>query len=287
VSPTGLEIEEGAKFLDWNDDGRLDLLLHDPYEGPQLYENVGSRTSPVFRLRTVRPDGLGPEFAERHTSVSGTTYNALAYCASYGLNIYDLDNDGFEDVMIAGSVAPVSPGCDYPNAVFRNTGLGFEIASAGGISGWQAGGVFAFGDINRDGRIDVLYVGPFPYYFVNATDTSARGSFVVDVRGADGRENQHGRVLRVALPKPGCSGFSGPGCTLTRVVDGGSGYHSQNQYPILVGTPYEGAHEIEILFPAPANPATTVAVRATASPGQRLRILAPSLRYPTGRVIYE
>jgi hypothetical protein len=283
-SPFGLLVDEGAKFLDWDNDGKLDLLLQNPNSGPQLYRNVGTRSKPRFELLGVRVDGLGPQFAEKISTPSGSSYAALRYCASYGLNVYDLDNDGLEDVIVAGSVAPQSPGCDYPNVVFRNTGTGFESIGGGDISGWQAGGVFAFGDIDRDGKIDLMYVGPYPYYFTNATSSPSAASFTVDVRGANGEQNQHGRVIRVLLPKPGCALADVPGCTLTRAVDGGSGYHSQNQYPVLVGTPYAGKHDIEVLFPNPAGSATTVSVKASASPGQYVQIFAPSMGFPSGRV---
>ncbi len=252
-SPTGLLVEEGAKFLDWNNDGKLDLILHDAYNGPQLYENVGSRSAPRFQRIAVRADGLGPQFARKVSSGSSTTYSPLSYCASYGMNAYDLDNDGLEDVVAAGSVTSQSPGCDYPSVVFRNTGVGFESVSAGGISGWQAGGVMAFGDINRDGRIDAMYVGPFPYYFVNRTGGGVNSAFTVDVLGANGEENQHGRVVRVSLPNPGCTTAAQAGCILTRVVDGGSGYHSQNQYPLLIGTPYATTHHVAVTFARPAT----------------------------------
>jgi len=283
-SSSGRLVEEGAKFLDWDDDGKLDLLLH-ASEGPQLYHNIGTRSNPRFALLATRPDGTGPEFGRKIANLSGTTYASLSYCASYGINIHDLDNDGYEDVVVAGSAGPTFPGCDYPNVVFRNTGAGFESVTAGDISGWHAGGVSAFGDIDRDGRIDMMFVGPFPYYFLNATNHGTARSFTVDVRGPNGQENAHGRVVRVSMPQPQCTPSDRAGCTLTRVVDSGSGYHTQNQYPILIGTPYTGAHAIEVIFPAFGNPSATVTVAANASPGQYVQILAPSQQNPNGRIV--
>jgi len=287
-SADGLLIDEGAKFLDWDNDGKLDLVLHDAYTGPALYRNVGTRTAPRFERVANRANGMGPLFAAKVASGPSTRYRALAYCASYGMNIHDLDGDGYEDIVVAGSIAPQSPGCDYPSVVFRNTGTGFESVSAGGISNWDAGGVLAFGDIDRDGRIDTMYVGPYPYYFVNSTATAAPGSFTVEVLGAQGDQNQHGRVLRVTLPTSGCTDSRLVGCTLTRVVDGGSGYHSQNQYPVLVGTPYRAKHKVEVLFPDPAAAGATVTVTALVGPGQYARVFAPSVQSPTGRVaVYD
>jgi hypothetical protein len=277
---SGLELEEGAKFLDWNNDGKLDIILHHPDLGPQLYENVGTATAPRFELKEARTDGLGRMFGTRATITD--TYEPLSYCASYGLNVYDLDNNGLEDVVVAGSPLPWLPECDHPNVVFRNSGEGFESVEAGGISGWGGGGVLAFADFSRIGQADVVYVGPYPYYFVNATDIT-NGSFTVEVLGANGEHNQHGRVMRVSLPKPGCTSPTQPGCTLTRIVDGGSGLHSQNQYPLLIGTPYARSHRVEVLFPDPAHPGATVVVGATVNPGKYLQVFAPSGPYPNGR----
>jgi hypothetical protein len=285
ASPVGMLVDEGAKFVDWNNDGLLDLVLNDPYTGPKLYENAGTRTKPTFHVISTRGDGVSPIFAQKTTVGGAVSYTVPGYCASYGMNAYDLDNDGFEDIVVTGSPAGGSAGCDFPNYVFRNTGVGFESIVVPPVSGNRMGGVFGFGDMNGDGRIDVQFVGPSPYYFTNVTPGIGSRAFTVDVRGPNGERNEFGRVARIDLPKPGCT-RGAPGCTLTRVVDGGSGYHAQNQYPILVGTPYSGTHSIEVVLPAAGEPTRTVSVFASASPGEYVEILAPSPQYPAGRVLY-
>jgi hypothetical protein len=59
--------------------------------------------------------------------------------------------------------------------------------------------------------------------------------------------------------------------TFTRVVDGGSGYLAQGQYPILVGTPYAGAHLVSVRF-------QDRTVEFVISPGEAKRV------YQTGTV---
>jgi hypothetical protein len=285
ASPYGMLVDEGAKFVDWNNDGLLDLILQDPYAGPKLYQNVGTRTAPLFTLVTTRSDRVTPVFAEKVASADGTSYRALQFCASYGMNVYDLDNDGLEDLVVAGSPSPPSVGCDYPNVVFRNTGNGFESTHAGDVSGIMNGGVYGFGDIDGDGAVDMLYMGASPFYFVNRTAGIGGRSFTIDVRGADGRRTEQGRVVRVRIPNDACAAQT-EGCTMTRVVDGGSGYHSQNQYPILVGTRYSGPHTVEVLLPKAGDPTATVMVTASVSPGEYVEILAPSALYPSGRVMH-
>ena len=66
-------------------------------------------------------------------------------------------------------------------------------------------------------------------------------SFTIDVLDADGRANQFGRVVHIT-PE------AGSGTTMTRVVDSGSGYLSQNQYELLVNSAYIGAHKIDVAF---------------------------------------
>jgi hypothetical protein len=61
---------------------------------------------------------------------------------------------------------------------------------------------------------------------------------------------------------------------MTRVVESGSGYQSQGQYDLVIGTSWAGEHDIEVLFPAGT-------VTATAEPGDDLTIFADG-RVQTG-----
>lgn len=54
---------------------------------------------------------------------------------------------------------------------------------------------------------------------------------------------------------------------MTRVVESGSGFQSQGQYDLLVGAPWSGEYDIEVLFPAGS-------VTATAEPGDDLTSFA-------------
>lgn len=236
-----LKFDEGAKFLDWNNDGRLDLVLMDPRYGPRLFEFNGST------------------FVEKRTTLSGAPFfsdngrpvDFGVGKEAFGMNVYDLDNDGREDVVVMGGA-----GCN--NMAFRNTGTGFVRASVGssafpltGLGNGQGG--MAFGDFNGDGRIDMAYPtsggsrsgcaplsGEAMTVFTNNTN-NANQFFTVEVLGPTGERNQQGRIVK-ATPA------SRPGTTFTRVVDGGSGFMAQNQYPILLGTPYVESHTVRIHF---------------------------------------
>src|SRR5262249_12731553 len=208
--------DEGIKFLDWNNDGALDLIIHDPYSGPRLFEF--SRGSGQFVERTVFP--------------------TESYNASYGVNVYDLDNDGREDVITAG-------GIPCTTIVHLNTGTGFQRAYVNQLDSLCNGtGAPTFADLNRDGKIDITRVavvgGPSSGYFINTTQTQ-NGWLSIEVLGPQGQRNQFGRVVKV-------SPLAQPGVTFTRVVDGGSGYMSQTQYPLLIGTPYPGRHQVQVFY---------------------------------------
>jgi hypothetical protein len=308
--PNTTRTDEGAKILDWNNDGKLDLLLHHWNNGPTLYESDGSspstgpsRSSDALQVHyqarpwtTDSPSSCMPNSGNSNCKplfTLPTAANAVVpFQDSFGINIYDLDNDGLEDIFISASPNPPINDCPpgsgtpcavYPHRIFRNNGSGFVDASAGDLSAQAQVGIVSFVDINKDNRIDVFNPSA-PSYYLNNTAVGNDSAFAVEVLSAEGARNQHGRVVRVLLPKAGC-GFAQLGCTLAKVVDSGSGYHSQNQYPLLFGTPYVGArHHVSALLPFDNQ---LVEVAFDMFPGQRAKIYAPSSGSPNGRWVVE
>src|SRR5262249_11704872 len=201
--------DEGIKFLDWNDDGRLDLIVQHPTYGLRLFEFDGAR----FVERAVFPPGT--------------------YDSSYGVNVYDLDNDGREDVVTSG-------GALCQTHVSRNVGSGFLLAPVADVDA-LCNRRLTLGDLDGDGRIDMVFAntGGAPD-FLNQTATSNL-SFTIEMLGQGGAHNQFGRVVRV-------SPSSHPDVVFTRVVDGGSGYMTQTQYALLIGTPYAEPHTVEARY---------------------------------------
>ncbi len=276
-----LVTDEGVKFLDWNNDGRLDLLLFrwnwGPAHGPRLFEFTGSQ----FIERT---HALSSKTATcRHPPTQPTAFfwssrpvdvGSLAA----GINAYDLDSDGLEDVLVSGTSAEGS-------AIFYNYGCGFVEVPAGDLTQVPGGnGGMALADLNGDGKIDVIYPEANERaYYINTTRTTGAGSFTIEVLGPNGEHNQYGRVIQV-LP-PGTSQI------YTRVVDGGSGYLTQNQYPILVGTPYAGTHTVKVYFAPLAKctyggpPCQATVLVFSIAPGQHAMAYAPSAAHPTGTAV--
>ncbi|HUQ94003.1 MAG TPA: CRTAC1 family protein [Bryobacteraceae bacterium] len=147
----------GCAFIDYNGDGRLDILLvrgttlerHSRGGDPviALYENRGGRTFVDVSLKaglTARGWGMGVVVA-------------------------DYDNDGWPDFLVTGFGR---------NFLFHNEGTGRfrELAMAAGVARpgvWSSGA--AFGDIDGDGRLD-LYIAA--YVDLDAGTLAAKGSGV-------------------------------------------------------------------------------------------------------------
>ncbi len=202
--------DEGLKFFDADNDGRLDLLLHHPGEGPQLW-----RGTTAGYVQVPLP--------------------AHVFERSYGANVADMNGDGFEDIVLA-------PGTTTRTRILLNTGLGTFLENPPTSLDGGGGDVMAFGDFDGDGALDIgrRGVGGLQYAR-NTTSHAGLGRLVVEVVGDHGERNQHGRVVRI-VPA------AAPGITYTRIVDGGSGFLSQNQYALLVGTPYAGTFTVSVRF---------------------------------------
>lgn len=230
--------DEGFKFTDWNNDGYLDLVIHHPTTGPALYQFNGA----TFSLANVIP--------------------TFSYKDSYGLNIFDMNNDGREDIISAGGTLTTNP-----TVVLLNNGSGFERSNPTGVDAWGQDTI-SFADIDEDGKPDLLkrkyggVGGSGLAYFKNTTTTSQNSSFKIELLGSAGEKNQQGRVVKI-YPQ------NHPGVIFTRIVDSGSGYMSQSSYDILVGTPYQEPHRVEAYFQGGI-------VSFTINPGEKMRV------YPDG-----
>jgi hypothetical protein len=274
-----LVTDEGAKFIDWKNDGHLALLLlrwnRGPAHGARLFEFDGARfTERVWALSSKTATCQDPP--THQTSFFWSARPLVTSSITTGINAYDLDSDGLEDVLVSGD--------DTGSAIFYNYGCGFVEVSAGDLTQVPGGAAgMALADLQARGVIDVIYPGAAESaYFENQTQTG-RGTFTVEVVGPNGEHNQYGRVIQVFPP--------GTSRIFTRVVDGGSGYLTQNQYPILVGTPFAGAHTVKVYF-APLTPCTyggppckPAVLSFSIEPGQHAEAYAPSAANPIGTAV--
>ncbi len=160
----------GADFRDIDNDGRPDIFETAMFgEAFPLYKNLGEGQ---FRDVTAT------------AGLSALTSRSTAW----GAGIFDFDNDGNKDLFTANAdildnaMELAHRPFAEPNRVFRNKGnLAFEDVSA------KAGTAFsvpaahrgaAFGDLNNDGKIDVVVTvlnGP-PEIWMNRSNTQNGGN---------------------------------------------------------------------------------------------------------------
>ncbi|MGH9498001.1 MAG: CRTAC1 family protein [Terriglobales bacterium] len=166
VSPDGSE--QGSMGVDWGDylhEGRLSMFVTNFTEQPvALYHNLGTQgfSDVSYAAKLARP-----------------TYTMVGW----GTSFIDLDNSGWLDLFIAnGHVYPqmdqIKGAAPYrePVQLFRNLHDGaFEDISSvlSAIPEASRRGA-AFGDLNNDGRVDVVLIntGALPTLLLNQTESS-------------------------------------------------------------------------------------------------------------------
>src|ERR1700741_1617636 len=134
----------GVVFQDYDNDGRADVIVTElPREIYGVYHNEGGGGFSYRSLET----GLG----------------ALSSGSSgWGVGLEDFDNDGWKDLFVAqghvlDNVEQIDPSLHYrelPMLALNQHGR-FQKADAGATSPWVGRGA-AFGDLNNDGREDVV-----------------------------------------------------------------------------------------------------------------------------------
>jgi len=179
----------GCDFRDVDNDGRPDIFV----------TGMIGDTWPLFRNR-------GRDFQDI-TGSSGIARASAGY-TGWGAGMFDFDNDGWKDLF--ATRASILDNAEevgnlpskLPNAVFRNLG-GRRFADVSG----QAGPSFqvpqrhrgaAFGDLNNDGKIDVVVVSQHvqPEIFINRS-TNRNHWLIFDLRGV--RSNRDGLGTRIVV----------------------------------------------------------------------------------------
>ena len=143
-------LRSAPALADLDSDGDLDLVSGESLGSFWYFENVGTRTAPIY---IERPGAQNP--ANGLTTLGEHSQPALV----------DLDGDGKLE-LVGGSVSGTF---EY----FRNAGTrrapAFAVASTNPLAGFDVGmsSAPAFGDLDRDGDADLVagtFDGGFAYY---------------------------------------------------------------------------------------------------------------------------
>ena len=181
----------GTDFRDIDNDGRPDIFV----------VGMAGDTFPLFR-------NTGKDF-EDITGESGIA-TATARSTGWGAGIADLDNDGWKDLFVAcaaildNSEQVIHLPSKLPNLVLRNTGrnqfvnVSAQAGSSFGVPGAHRGA--AMGDLNNDGRIDVVVTSQhaLPEIWLNRTVNSNHW-LLVRLVGTRSNRDGLGARLRVTL----------------------------------------------------------------------------------------
>ncbi|MFZ0308886.1 MAG: CRTAC1 family protein [Candidatus Sulfotelmatobacter sp.] len=225
----------GVDAADFDEDGLLDLFVpHYAFESAALYWNRGAQ---------------GFEDIATKANLAKPTYPYVGW----GTGFVDVDNDGWPDILITnGHVYPQAdsiPGSapyHQPIQLFRNLHdrTFAEVTAAAGLdklrgASWRG---VAFGDVNNDGKIDVLVLdadGP-PLLLINRTETTNH-AVLFHLIGT--KSNKAAIGARVTVKAGDLFQFN--------EVRGGSSLFSQNDLRLHFGlAEHTLMNSVEILWPS-------------------------------------
>ena len=179
----------GADFRDLNNDGRDDIF----------HAAMFGNTFPIYK-------NTGGQF-EDVTEVSGVTAFSRRMTA-WSVGAFDFDNDGWKDLFTSGGaildneLEVLHRPTRIPNGILRNNG-GFKFTDVSSTAGpgitepRQHRGA-AFGDLNNDGRIDIVVstLNEKPQLLINRTE-NANHWIILKLVGT--RDNRDGLGTRIKI----------------------------------------------------------------------------------------
>ncbi len=222
----------GVAWADYDNDGWLDCYL-------------GSATGVLDWLFHNNGDGT-------FTDVAATAGMAADDHVGVGVAWADYDSDGWVDLYV-GNI-------DTYNQAFlyRNTGSGtfLDVAASSGVGGSRPNEAAAWADMDLDGRMDLFsgVGGPLSALFHNVGPAGnwlrvrALTSESGDATGTDPVRDAIGAVVSLSLDNAETIPTGAAG-TLTRVIDGGSGFCAQNEQIAQFGLGSASTVSVRARFP--------------------------------------
>ncbi len=153
----------GVAIFDFNNDGKLDLFFANGADIKTLH-----KTSAQYYNRLFQNDGQGhfTDVTEK-AGLFGTGYDI-------GVAIGDYDNDGYEDIFVAGV---------HRNTLYHNNGDGTftDVTAKSGLNPpdseygglWSVAGAWV--DVNNDGLLDLVVINYLKWDFAHEPDCEVGG----------------------------------------------------------------------------------------------------------------
>ena len=141
----------GVAVFDYNNDGKLDIFFANGADINTLHKD-----SPKYSNRLFENDGKGHfKDVTDKAGLAGTGYDV-------GVAVGDYDNDGYEDIFVAGV---------YRNTLYHNNGDGTftDVTAKAGLNKpdpqygplWSVGAAWV--DVNNDGLLDLVVINYFQW----------------------------------------------------------------------------------------------------------------------------
>jgi hypothetical protein len=178
----------GIAVGDYNRDLRLDFALSNMTPN-RLLENRGDGTFRDVAERAGVAESMSSEMMG-HEMADMSMMSMSQMGTTWGAGLYDFNLDGWQDLYFAaGPVDNLQP---MPNELFVSTRNGRfrDVSEESGAADPSASRGVAFGDYDRDGRVDMYVVnqGGIPRLLRNVTDYD--GNHWLEVRLAGTKSNR-------------------------------------------------------------------------------------------------
>jgi hypothetical protein len=223
----------GTDFADYDNDDKPDLVVTDLSN--QRYVIFHNNGQGVFADLTTQ-SGVG---------------GATAAYSGWSTRFLDFDNDGWKDLFFAqghvmDNIEVTTPNIRYlqPPLLLRNVAGHFAIVDGGpGLKRALAGRGAAFGDLDNDGRLDIVATNlAEKAYVLHNESENTNGWIRLEFTGK--KSNRDGIGCRVKV-------VSGPSLTQFYTVNTAAGYLSASDKRLTIGLgTSRAAKSIELLWPS-------------------------------------